>query len=232
MVSRVTRNGYTADVRRVGDVPREEINTILNVADSWRGSHTERGFSMALGRVGAPGDDQCVMATAMCEGTLRAVLHFVPWGSDGLSLDLMRRDRGSQPGLNDFLIVEAIKAAPCLGVKRISLNFAVFRAALERGERIGAGPVLRAWRSILLFLSKWFQIESLYKFNAKFSPVWQPRFFVFPTAKDAPRIALAALEAEAFLVWPTLEPRRIARQLGLGRLGRLRRRLWRALHWR
>ena len=226
MVSRVTRNGYTAEVRRVGDVPREEISAILRVADSWRGSHTERGFSMALGRVGAAGDEQCVIATATCEGTLRAVLHFVPWGSDGLSLDLMRRDRGSQPGLNDFLIVEAIKAAPGLGIKRISLNFAVFRAALERGERIGAGPVLRAWRSILLFLSKWFQIESLYKFNAKFSPVWQPRFFVFPTAKDAPRIALAALEAEAFLVWPTLDPRRLARQLGLGRL---RRRFRRAL---
>src|SRR5579875_3377616 len=220
MCSRVSRNGYTAPVRRVGDVPREEIDTIIRVADSWRGSQTERGFSMALGRVGEPGDEQCVIATAMCDGTLRAVLHFVPWGSDGLSLDLMRRDRGSQPGLNDFLIVEAIKAAPCLGVKRISLNFAVFRAALERGERIGAGPVLRAWRSILLFLSKWFQIESLYKFNAKFCPVWQPRFFVFPTAKDAPRIALAALEAEAFLVWPTLEVRRIARQLGLGRLRR------------
>ena len=220
MVSRVARNGYTAEVRRVGDVPHEEIDTILQVADSWRGSHTERGFSMALGRVGAPGDEQCVIATAMCDGTLRAVLHFVPWGSDGLSLDLMRRDRGSQPGLNDFLIVAAIKAAPGLGVKRISLNFAVFRAALERGERIGAGPVLRAWRSILLFLSKWFQIESLYKFNAKFSPVWQPRFFVFPTAKDAPRIALAALEAEAFLVWPTLGPRQLARRLGLGRLRR------------
>jgi lysyl-tRNA synthetase class 2 len=229
MVSRVARNGYTAEVRRVGDVPQAEIEAILGVADSWRGSNTERGFSMALGRVGSPGDEDCVIATAMCDGTLRAVLHFVPWGSDGLSLDLMRRDRSAQPGLNDFLIVEAIKAAPDLGVKRISLNFAVFRAALERGERIGAGPVLRAWRSILLFLSKWFQIESLYKFNAKFNPVWQPRFFVFPTAKDAPRIALAALEAEAFLVWPTLEIRRLARQLGLGRM---RRRLRRSIRRR
>jgi lysyl-tRNA synthetase class 2 len=229
MVSRVARNGYTAEVRRVGAVPQAEIEAILQVADSWRGSNTERGFSMALGRVGSPGDEDCVIATAMCDGTLRAVLHFVPWGSDGLSLDLMRRDRSAQPGLNDFLIVEAIKAAPDLGVKRISLNFAVFRAALERGERIGAGPVLRAWRSILLFLSKWFQIESLYKFNAKFNPVWQPRFFVFPTAKDAPRIALAALEAEAFLVWPTLEVRRLARQLGLGRL---RRRLRRSIRRR
>ena len=223
MVSRVSRNGYTAQVRRIGDVPRAEIDEIIRVADSWRGSPTERGFSMALGRVGAPGDEECVIATAMCGGTLRAVLHFVPWGADGLSLDLMRRDRGSQPGLNDFLIVEAIKAAPSLGIKRISLNFAVFRAALERGERIGAGPILRAWRSILIFLSKWFQIESLYKFNAKFCPVWQPRFFVFPSTKDAPRIALAALEAEAFLVWPKLELRWLARRLGLTKLRRIMR---------
>jgi len=72
------------------------------------------------------------------------------------------------------------EAAPGLGVKRVSLNFAMFRAALERGERIGAGPVLKAWRGLLVFLSRWFQIESLYKFNAKFSPVWEPRFFVYP----------------------------------------------------
>jgi lysyl-tRNA synthetase class 2 len=220
MVSRVSRNGYTAQVRRIGDVPRGEIDEIIRVADSWRGSPTERGFSMALGRVGAPGDEECVIATAMCEGTLRAVLHFVPWGADGLSLDLMRRDRGSQPGLNDFLIVEAIKAAPGLGVKRLSLNFAVFRAALERGERIGAGPVLRAWRGLLLFASKWFQIESLYKFNVKFRPDWEPRFFVFPSPRDAPRVGLAALEAEAFLVWPRLGLRRLASRLGLGKLRR------------
>jgi lysyl-tRNA synthetase class 2 len=61
-------------------------------------------------------------------------------------------------------------------------------------------------------LSKWFQIESLYKFNAKFCPVWHPRFFVFPGTRDAPRIALAALEAEAFLVWPRLELRRAVRR--------------------
>jgi lysyl-tRNA synthetase class 2 len=124
----------------------------------------------------------------------------------------MRRDKTAQSGLNDFLIVEAIKAAPGLGVKRVSLNFAMFRAALERGERIGAGPVLKAWRGLLVFASRWFQIESLYKFNAKFAPVWEPRFFVFTSGRDAPRIALAALEAEAFLVWPRLEVKRYVRR--------------------
>jgi lysyl-tRNA synthetase class 2 len=217
MVSRVCRQGYVAEIRRVADIPAEELAQMKRQADSWRGCPTERGFSMALGRVGGRDDGQCVIATATQDGVLRAMLHFVPWGGDGLSLDLMRRDRSASPGLNDFLIVEAVKGAPDLGVKRVSLNFAMFRAALERGERIGAGPVLRAWRGILLFLSRWFQIESLYRFNAKFSPEWVPRFVVFPSTKDAPRIGLAALEAEAFLVWPTLEIRRIGRKLGLGR---------------
>src|SRR6266536_375907 len=182
--------------------------------EAWPGDHAERGFTMALGRIGEAGDVYCVIATATENGELRAMLHFVPWGADGLSLDLMRRDKQSQPGLNDFLIVETIRAAPKLGVRRISLNFAVFRAALERGERIGAGPVVRAWRGILVFLSKWFQIESLYKFNAKFRPIWEPRFCVFPGHRDAPRVAIAALEAEAFLIWPQLTPRALAHNLG------------------
>jgi lysyl-tRNA synthetase class 2 len=220
MVARVERQGYKADVRRVADIPAEEIATITSRADSWRGGPVERGFSMALGRVGGSGDESCVIATATQDGVLRGLLHFVPWGSDALSLDLMRRDRSAQPGVNDFLIVETIKAANALGVKRLSLNFAVFRSALARGERIGAGPVVRAWRRVLVFLSRWFQIESLYKFNAKFSPIWVPRFLIFPGPRDALRVGLAALEAEAFLVWPKAGARRLAGKLRAHHPGR------------
>jgi lysyl-tRNA synthetase class 2 len=208
MVGRVRRHGYTAGVRRVRDIPPDELDQLRKAARSWRDGGVERGFSMALDRIDGARDGDCVVATARQHGVLRAMLRFVPWGTDGLSLDLMRRDRSAQPGLNEFLIVAAITAAPSLGVKRISLNFAVFRAALERGERIGAGPVLRAWRALLLFLSRWYQIQSLYKFNAKFCPVWEPRFFVFGGSRDAPRAAFAALQAEAFLTWPWHRTRR------------------------
>ena len=40
-----------------------------------------------------------------------------------------------------------------LGVRRVSLNFAVFRSVFARGERLGAGPVLRVWRAVLLWAS-------------------------------------------------------------------------------
>jgi lysyl-tRNA synthetase class 2 len=121
-----------------------------------------------------------------------------------MSLDLMRRDRKAEAGVNELLIVDALRACPGLGVNHVSLNFAVFRSTLERGERLGAGPFLKGWRRVLLFASRWFQIESLYRFNAKFQPTWVPRFVVYPATPDLPRIAVAALEAEAFLTWPHL----------------------------
>ncbi len=202
MVSRVERAGYETQVRRTRDISAAESLDIRRQAAAWRGAEVERGFSMALGRFGDPADGECVAVTAYKEKRLCAVLHFVPWGMDGLSLELMRRDRAADAGLNELMIVAAIGAAGELGVRRLSLNFAVFRSALERGGRLGAGPVLRLWREILLIASRWFQIESLYKFNAKFRPVWEPRFVCYPGAADIPRVALAALEAEAFLVWP------------------------------
>ncbi|MFF0744141.1 phosphatidylglycerol lysyltransferase domain-containing protein [Streptomyces sp. NPDC004111] len=209
MVKRIERNGYETRVRRVGDLDQEELERIRRAAADWRGTDTERGFSMALGRVGEPGDEDCFIATAHKAdeegaqpgpyGDIKAVLHFVPWGPDGMSLDLMRRDRAADPGMNELLIVASLTAAPGLGIKKVSLNFAMFRSALARGEKLGAGPVLRGWRGLLVFLSRWFQIESLYKFNAKFRPRWEPRFVVFRTTRDLPRIGFAAMQAEGFV---------------------------------
>jgi len=204
MVKRIERAGYTTEVLRAGSVSEGERRRALVDADAWRGTETERGFSMALGRLVDPVDPDCVFVVARQDGVMRAFLQFVPWGPDGMSLDLMRRDRTAEAGVNDLLIVDALRSCPQLGVSRVSLNFAAFRSTLERGERLGAGPSVRAWRTVLLFASRWFQIESLYRFNAKFQPTWVPRFIVYPAARDLPRIAVAALEAEAFLTWPHL----------------------------
>ncbi len=216
-VSRVERAGYTVAVRKSNAIDEPERAVLRSQAAAWRGTETERGFSMALGRFGDPADGDCVWVTASLNGRLRAFLHFVPWGDDGLSLDLMRRDRDADNGLNELLIVSMLRAAPDLGIARVSLNFSVFRSALERGERLGAGFVLRAWRGLLLFVSRWFQIETLYRFNAKFRPIWEPRFVCYPSAADLPRVALAALEAEAFIVWPSAWRTQLARLRHPGR---------------
>jgi lysyl-tRNA synthetase class 2 len=196
--ARARRAGYEVSVRRAAEVSEVECARLAELAEEWRGTEPERGFSMALCRTAATNDPDCVLVTATRDGECHGLLQFVPWGADGLSLDVMRRDRTAQGGLNELMITALLAACPSLGVQRVSLNFAVFRAALERGERIGAGPVARAWASLLRLGSRWWQIESLYRFNAKFQPTWVPRFIAFPAARELPRIALAAMEAEGF----------------------------------
>nr|WP_225447346.1 phosphatidylglycerol lysyltransferase domain-containing protein [Streptacidiphilus sp. PB12-B1b] len=202
---KVGRAGYTVRVRRHADIPDDEMDTLLQRADHWRDGQTERGFSMALGRLGDPDDGQCVMLECRDgTGELRALLSFVPWGRDGLSLDLMRRDRESDNGLLEFMVIELIGQAKVLGFERVSLNFAMFRAVFERGSKLGAGPVLRMWRSVLLFFSRWWQIESLYRANAKYRPIWEPRYLLFERSGDLPRIGLASARAEGFITTPSL----------------------------
>jgi lysyl-tRNA synthetase class 2 len=123
----------------------------------------------------------------------------------------MRRARDADNGINEFMVVALAGRCGRLGVTRLSLNFAVMRAALENGERIGAGPVARLWRSMLLLASRWWQIETLHRFNAKFQPGWQPRYLCYESGRQLPRVALAALEAEAFLVPPGIVRRALRR---------------------
>jgi lysyl-tRNA synthetase class 2 len=212
---RIERAGYTMQVRRCGDVDRAEWAQLVEAAKRWRQGGVERGFSMALGRLGDPREANGMIATAHdAEGRLRALLQFVPWGKKGLSLDVMRRDPASDNGVNEALIVAVLGRCTELGVERVSLNFAVFRSALERGAQLGAGPIARAWRKLLIIGSKWWQIEQLARFNAKFEPRWIPRYMCYPGSLEIPSVAIAALRAEAFIVLPsfrrknsrTLEP--------------------------
>jgi lysyl-tRNA synthetase class 2 len=212
-VSRCERAGLRVECQRVRDLDEPTRTEVRTHAERWRDGKVERGFSMALGRLVDPADgDSVVVLCRDGSGALRGLLNFVPWGDDGLSLDLMRRDRGAENGIVEHMVVGLWRACPDLGVRRFSLNFAVFRSVFARGERLGAGPVLRAWRSLLLALSRFWQIESLYRANAKYQPVWEPRFLCFARPGDLARIGTAALRAEAFLVAPAWVQRVLARR--------------------
>jgi len=211
-VGRMHRAGYTCQVVRQRDLPPAARAEVVAMADALRDSKVERGFSMALSRLGDPADGDCLLVLARDgDGKLRGLLQLVPWGRHGLSLDLMRGDRTAANGLTELMVVSVIEAAAGLGVTRVSLNFAVLRSVFARAEALGAGPVTRIWNRILRLFSRLWQIETLYRANAKYLPDWQPRFLCFPAARDLPRIAIAALSAEAFLPCPPVRRSEAAR---------------------
>jgi lysyl-tRNA synthetase class 2 len=203
-VRRVHRAGYTITVRRHAELSGEQLAELDARAEQWRVDETERGFSMALGRIGDPADGNCVAVLAQDQdGTLRGLLSMVPWGRRGLSLDVMRRDPDAENGVIEAMVAElAATGRDQLGVRAVSLNFAVFRGVFGAAERVGAGPVVRLTSQLLSFASRFWQIESLYRSNARYLPRWTPRYLCYDSSLTLTRVALAAGAAEGFL--PTL----------------------------
>lgn len=212
--NRLRKQGVVVRVRRHAELSPEEMAETIRRADAWRDTETERGFSMALGRLGDPLDGDCLLVEAVepgtpcgtpasgaepTEGRILGMLSLVPWGRSGASLDLMRRDPKGPNGIMELMISQLALNSEQYGITRISLNFAVFRAVFEEGGRIGAGPVLRLWRSVLMFFSRWWQLEALYRSNVKYQPTWVPRFSLFEDRRQLPRVAIASALAEGFL---------------------------------
>jgi lysyl-tRNA synthetase, class II len=114
----------------------------------------------------------------------------------------MRSERTGHPnGLLDHVIVETIRHLATRGPSRLCLNFATMRDTLaepspSRRQRIARRALKRSGQSM--------QIESLWKFNAKFGPEWQPRYVVFPAVADLPATTLAIARAEAITELPIL----------------------------
>ncbi|TXI51772.1 bifunctional lysylphosphatidylglycerol synthetase/lysine--tRNA ligase LysX, partial [Mycolicibacter arupensis] len=205
-VTRARRSGLTVRMRRHSDIGPDEMARVIERADAWRDTESERGFSMALGRLGDPADADCLLVEAVrgdqSSGEVVAMLSLVPWGHSGVSLDLMRRSPQSPNGTIELMVSELALQAGTIGVNRISLNFAMFRAAFEQGAQLGAGPVLRLWRRLLMFFSRWWQLETLYRSNMKYRPQWVPRYACYEDARMIPRVGVASVIAEGFLVLP------------------------------
>lgn len=205
-VTRARRAGLTVRIRRHRDLSADEMTEVIERADAWRDTETERGFSMALGRLGDPADSDCLLVEAVDgepeSGAVVAMLSLVPWGGNGVSLDVMRRSPKSPNGTIELMVSELCLQSENIGITRISLNFAMFRSAFEEGAQLGAGPVARLWRALLVFFSKWWQLETLYRSNMKYQPEWVPRYACYEDARLIPRVGVASVIAEGFLVLP------------------------------
>lgn len=194
-VRRTQHFGVTTTIVREGDLDsglRAEVATLP------RPQGGERGFSMILDGLATGTHPDCVLVLARdAGGRLVGCQRYVPSG-DALSLDTMRRARDTVNGLNERMIADVAEYAREHGIRLMSLNFAAFRTLLEAGDR---GPFERVGYQALHLLDPFIRVESLYRFNAKFRPGYQPRGVAFPSWLSVPVVAAAMVGMEFGLVY-------------------------------
>jgi lysyl-tRNA synthetase class 2 len=204
-VSRLRTAGYTTTIAELGSLDDAVVQGLEHVSEDWLRGAPERGFSMAMDSLRNPhGGPALVVYATDREGAIGAFLHFVPtYGRSAVSLSFMRRRPDTPNGITEFLIAEAIEHLRERGVAEASLNFAAF-ARLIREPR---GLVERGLGRLIALGDTWFQIERLYRFNAKFFPRWEPRYFMYERRLGLPRAGIAALGLEGQLPRPSLRHR-------------------------
>ena len=207
-VTRLGKAGYEAVLCELGALDPGVLEQVENVVERGRQGAPERGFSMAMESLQGKHDHETLLVIARDgDGTVRGVLHFVPcYGRPAVSLSFMRRDPDTPNGLTEFLVVRAIELLRERGVDELSLNFAAFAKWMHSPARRHE----RVLGKLIALGNPFFQIESLYRFNAKFFPRWEPRFLVYEGAFGLPRAGIAALWAEGQLPKPALRMRESA----------------------
>jgi lysyl-tRNA synthetase class 2 len=201
-VSRLEAAGYEAALVQVADLDDATTAELEHVSSLWREGAAERGFSMAIDSLRCDDRrDGGIVLARDADGRIRGYLHFVPtYGRAAMSLSAMRRDRETPNGLMEFLVVKAIELLRAEGVEELSLNFAAFARFIHRPRN----PAERFVGRLARLANPYFQIESLYRFNAKFHPRWEPRYLVYERARRLPRVGLAVMWAEGQLPKPAI----------------------------
>ena len=106
-------------------------------------------------------------------------------GRPAVSLSLMRRDRDTPNGLTEFLVVRGDRAAARPRRRGGLAQLRGLRAAHPRAARAASSALVgRA----CCWPTRFFQIERLYRFNAKFFPRWEPRYLVYERRLGLPRV--------------------------------------------
>jgi lysyl-tRNA synthetase class 2 len=181
---------------------------LLELMTETRQGEAERGYSMTLSRIFDPRDEGLLLAVCFgADGRPMAFNQYIPaTGVDGYSLDLMRRsnDPDAPNGLTDFVIIETLQWMAERGLRGLGLNFATMRAVVA-GES-GSGPWGTLERSVLHHFSETLQIESLWRFNQKYDPRWNPRYVVTGPFLPLARSGLAIARAEAVTEIPVIGP--------------------------
>ncbi len=203
--NRIAKYGYSASFHDPSRLDRDTAQRLTGLMAQSRRGEFERGFSMVLGRIFDPRDEGLLLCVVTApDGAPAAMCQFVPSrGIDGFSLDLMRRDRGEHPnGLMDFALVSTIEHLRERGCKGLSLNFAAMRSILEGDGADGVTQRVERWA--IRKMSSFLQIESLWRFNAKYRPAWLPRYVVYDTAEHLVPVVLAILRAESLSEVPVI----------------------------
>jgi phosphatidylglycerol lysyltransferase len=176
IVSRFSRLGFTAELLRP---PHHAalIERLRLISNEWleRPGRTERGFMMGYFQEAYL--QECAIFTARdAAGTIQAFLNVLPSPvPEEANFDMMRSSRTAPGNINDYLLLELMKQLRTTGVQRLNMGLSPLTGLENEPNTL----INRTLRVVYSRGDRFYSFRGLYKFKAKYRPVWSERYVVY-----------------------------------------------------
>jgi phosphatidylglycerol lysyltransferase len=171
-------------------VPEGTLKQLKEVSDEWLRlpGRRERTFTVGLF------DERYLRATPVVTaedgaGRVLAFVNIVPSYLPGeATIDLMRHRADAPNGIMDYLFVKLILQLQAEGRTRFNLGMAPMDGFREHEQATAAERAVHLFFQRLTFL---FSFNGLRQYKSKFASHWEPRYAVYRSAFDLPKLGIA-----------------------------------------
>jgi phosphatidylglycerol lysyltransferase len=178
-------------------IPADVLARAKEVSDEWLKIPGRRERSFTLGSFDA---NYLTTTTLFCvvdrSGKLLAFVNLIPsWCSGEATFDLMRYCTAAPRGTMDYLFVKLLEYHRAKGYERFNLGMAPVAGFQEHEQ---PSPEERAVHFFLYRLNFLFSYGGLRQHKAKFASFWEPRYCMYRSVRQLPKIAIALARVTEF----------------------------------
>jgi phosphatidylglycerol lysyltransferase len=166
------------------------LDRLQSVSDEWLQIPGRRERRFTLGLFDREYLRGTPVATAeLPDGTVLAFVNMIEsFHRDEATVDLMRRCGQAPNGVMDYLLIQVMLRARDLGYARFNLGMVPMAGFGEHENASAEERVVHGFFQQLNFI---FSYRGLKAYKAKFATAWEPRFLIYRTVFDLPRVPLA-----------------------------------------
>lgn len=144
------------------------------------------------------------------DGKVLAFVNLIPSYHQGeTTIDLMRHRTEAPNGTMDYLFCKLMEHQKAVGYTRFNLGMAPMSGFQDREEATAAEKAVHLFVQRMTFL---FSFSGLKAWKAKFASHWEPRYIIYRSALDLPKIGIALGKVSEVTGWQSQHRTLHARQ--------------------
>ncbi len=187
------RSGLLWQWHRLSEVPWLVLSQIETLHHNWLTAHNNRSMGFSTHYYPFPPLDDGWLLAGSTDGKIVAAFSYYPYDlGTAMALDLMLKSPLAPSGTVEAAFCESIEYFKNRDCRQVSLGLATRETESPHTD---SQLAQKAVDFLYKNFNQLYHYQSLAAFKAKFHPVWQPRFLIYPGETELPKIAVALAQA-------------------------------------